>query len=470
MAMFACASATAGRASWMRLFLLFCFCLTTLVVGDNGVKELTGQDGMENRHQARVRAEGSRGNATHVVRRGNATHVVHHKRAATISSFLASTRSLLNDTLRQSAIARTSPKANERPKQPRNDLSEAELAACEEKVRTRWNHVIHGQASGPPVVLVAYTTDFMMDWLLGLSAAHFQIPLVLVGAGLRWDGQLARSAGVLRALQMLERLTPGIAVIVLDGVDTIVANKLTELARKKIGQVATSDNHVVVGTECVLWPSCRRELFDVIPAHKHCKTHWPGCYPNSGTILASPTALRRAWPIIGELMIHSNVSKSYQSSPQDQSALQDLYLTQSRYGMNVEVDGPSTVFASLAKCGYALPKQRRLRCYDHKWKPTEHMSISDGGLAYRSSLVSEDVRAAQGIEEVQRPLIAHDNGDPEANVVKDAGLFDLLVPPSMAQLRYRMLALDTAAFGHCDAPMLGEVLATMGTNTTRRPW
>lgn len=44
------------------------------------------------------------------------------------------------------------------------------------------------------------------------------------------------------------------------------------------------------------------------------------------------------------------------------------------------------------------------------------------------------------------------------------------VPPTVSQLRHRVLALDTAAFGACDAPMLGEVLATMGTNTTARPY
>ena len=96
--------------------------------------------------------------------------------------------------------------------------------------------------------------------------------------------------------------------------------------------------------------------------------------------------------------------------------------------------------------------------------------MSDGGLAYNSSLLSEREQTAEGLGTEQRPLIGHNNGDPEATRVREVGLWDLLVPPSMAQLRYRVLALDTAAFGQCDAPMLGEVLATMGTNTTRRPW
>ena len=90
-----------------------------------------------------------------------------------------------------------------RPRQLSLPMSAAEVAACV-KLLEGWASGL-GAANGTPVLLT-YMTDTRPPWALGLSAAHYKIPLVVAGHGMRWGGVGIKLPAAYRAIQMLSAL------------------------------------------------------------------------------------------------------------------------------------------------------------------------------------------------------------------------------------------------------------------------
>ena len=114
--------------------------------------------------------------------------------------------------------------------------------------------------TGP--ILLTILTAATEDWQLGVSAALHGLPLVVVGLGqLSWKASQATGAGtaaayltpkiaafplIQRALRVLHLVAPKAHVLVLDGLDTVVANAPSPLA--------LAPDTVLVSGECNSWP------------------------------------------------------------------------------------------------------------------------------------------------------------------------------------------------------------------------
>lgn len=199
------------------------------------------------------------------------------------------------------------------PSQPTAPLSAAELDACALKIAsTGW---AKSQSAGP--IMLTYATGVEEHWLLGLSAAQHEAPLVLAGLGRRgfnWWSPGGKLPGTARALQLLQRVAPASATIFADGGDTLVANQWTQAAVEHVlaasdgqQQHLSSDSsscagdgvrdrngrHVVLtGAECNSWPLCYNASYRAVdPSHRRCLKRHAACYPNSGTYAGRPAAL-----------------------------------------------------------------------------------------------------------------------------------------------------------------------------------
>ena len=127
----------------------------------------------------------------------------------------------------------------------------------------------------PPAILVSYATNLPPEWKLGLTAALFNVPIVLVGLGQGWNGVQSRLLGTRHAIELLRthlglHTTP---VLVADAWDTMFVNRPlpqtttlmgTDAAQNK-GVAYTSRNALerladgtsaLLMTECNSWPRC----------------------------------------------------------------------------------------------------------------------------------------------------------------------------------------------------------------------
>ena len=338
------------------------------------------------------------------------------------------------------------------------------------------------RGDGAKLIILAYTTDLQTRWMLGITAAHYKLPLMLVGAGMRWRSDPTKQAGVARAMQLLGRVAPGVPIMVLDGSDTAVANRLLPGTSARLERLAALRDTVLVGTECILWPVCRKELYQGDAAHRQCVSHWPACFPNSGAMVASPASWQRIWPLITYLMANSTVARTYQKMPLNQVAIQDLYFSMREHNVSVEVDGPSNFFASTATCK-SSQLHRRVNCFNKQWAAVKHMRFVsherghadaagaasvEYGLEYNSSQLPR--APGEPPPRPRRPLIVHANGDPQNEMMNVLGMVAFFNPAPETATQSALLTVDTSAFGVCAVPTLGDAIARLGTNTTQRPY
>ena len=117
-----------------------------------------------------------------------------------------------------------------RPAQPTAPLTAEEIRECG-PVLTRWQSALSRRAhslSPPPFALLTYLTDSasLSPWVLGLSAAAHGVPIIVVGAGMKWAGAGVKLPAARRAAQAVaahEGLR-GVALVFADGSDTAIAS------------------------------------------------------------------------------------------------------------------------------------------------------------------------------------------------------------------------------------------------------
>ena len=327
------------------------------------------------------------------------------------------------------------------------------------------------QLHAAPLVILAYLTDFPQhSWMLGVSAADRELPLLLVGQGRRWTGPIGKLWGIARAAQVLSHVVPTKPIVVLDGIDTFVANGLSDMAHATLRAIGRSASSVLVSTECNLWPQCSRkyQFRTEVQAHRTCrKEGWPSCYPNGGAYTASARGLMRFASL--QLAMHEtskantpNATASWVGS-NDQYILQSIYLQQDAgsHNLTIDVDGPGEVFLSLMPCSFHRGR-RGLNCFDKAWAPMEHVQANETTREVAFTLNSSR----------QLPLILHSNADPQYARWHTSALrpaWRHLFPPGKRLLEHRVLLLDSAIGGACAAANLGELLRH-GHNGSTRPW
>ena len=329
------------------------------------------------------------------------------------------------------------------------------------------------------VLLLAYLTDISRDWLLGLSASAYRIPLVLVGQGNKWVGARGKMWGVARAAQLLGAVAPHVPILVLDGADTFVANPLRaiELARA----IGRADDRVVVSTECNLWPVCTRMAnFSRTRQHAACRNgSWPACFPNSGAFLGSGRALSRLvaaiLPAFDPAHAASNAGQRAGGkwASNDQFAIGEAYLEQAALGLEIELDGRGDFVTSLIDCR----PHRSLRaqnCWHEPWDALRHLRVDEASheatLKWRTA--ARGGGHGGGEERAQRPLVLHSNADPtfaKLNSSSARPAWTWLLARRDELLAHPVVSLDGAALGACNVSSLGDVLA-LGHDVFGRMW
>ena len=278
--------------------------------------------------------------------------------------------------------------------------------------------LLSGLAPGRPVLLTIMTF-IPDDWMLGVSASLFSLPLVIAGlprhgarssdlvpvdgaAFVAWKVRMLRTA-----LRLLRATAPGISVIVVDGLDTVVVNPPPAL---------TASAHVraplLLSAECNSWPRCYAEEYTRRSAdHAQCRG---ACYANSGVFMGRSGALLRLLDAMDDEHQATRRNASASRNDQvDQAILHRLYLRLSPHAAampRAHLDHHQHLALNLWACrGPSAAELRRRaghwptkdqQCHDGDWDPLAKMhATADGGIAVRSG----------GID--ARPVIVHSNGD-----------------------------------------------------------
>ena len=158
--------------------------------------------------------------------------------------------------------------------------------------------------------------------MLGVSAAHHRIPLVVVGRLRRWGGVGVKLPAARRAVELLHAAAPTVPLIFADGSDTLVANPLASGAAPQLASPST----VLVSAECNSWPRCYAREYAEHATHAACKARGGrACFPNSGAYLGRPATL------LGFLsrLERAAADGEGQEHSDDQAAVHQLYLAQS---------------------------------------------------------------------------------------------------------------------------------------------
>ena len=179
---------------------------------------------------------------------------------------------------------------------------------------------------------MTYATSISPDWLLGLSAARHNVPLVLVGPAMpawKWyeGGATRKVPGTLRALQVLNEVIPKAAVALVDSSDLLIANEFLPVHEATMGSLGAHD--VMVGGECNSWPVCYRKAYKAHAEHQRCMSQHSACYPNFGVQAArSPGALARYLRALLTMLDATRSLPTPAEQGYDQAALHRLYLRQ----------------------------------------------------------------------------------------------------------------------------------------------
>ena len=127
--------------------------------------------------------------------------------------------------------------------QPVLPMLEAEVAECA-SVATDWSRTL---SAGAPLLLT-YMSHLTGRWPLGTSAALHGLPLAVIGLGREWGGPGIRVPAVLRAAQLMDVLSPDIAMVSTDGSDVLVANIGTNRWAGELGELVRKRQMLMVHT------------------------------------------------------------------------------------------------------------------------------------------------------------------------------------------------------------------------------
>ena len=312
--------------------------------------------------------------------------------------------------------------------------------------------------TGP--ILLTILTAATEDWQLGVSAALHGLPLVVVGLGqLSWKASQATGAGtaaayltpkiaafplIQRALRVLHLVAPKAHVLVLDGLDTVVANAPSPLA--------LAPDTVLVSGECNSWPKCYYGRYLARDAsHAQCVRSGT-CYANSGAYAGRPATLLRFVGALQEELaaIDHNLSSSPAERGNDQAALHRLYAgarnDAGQPPLHIRVDSRSELSLNLYECNGPLYHRYFPdieECHAVNYDPLKAMAAVRGGIGVGDS----------------RPLIVHANGN-HARMMWSPKLTPVLRPlvrRTGALLAHPVLLVDETG---ASASTLARVLGT----------
>ena len=304
------------------------------------------------------------------------------------------------------------------------------------------------RTSGP--VLLTVLTSVTEDWRLGVSAALRGLPLIIVGLGLpSWDPsnqkENMRLPLMRRALRIVDAVAPDAKVLVLDGMDTVVANAPV-LAKQSLPA-----DTVLVSGECNSWPKCYYQQYvDRDPGHATCARERGACYANSGAFFGRSAALLKLVSALqSELRaLDQNASSSPAERSNDQAALHRLYARGGHAGLSLQLRVDSENEQSLNLWACRGPRLTRYypdieQCHEREWDPLAEMRAVRSGVRIGSS----------------RPLVVHANGDHGRMMwsSKLTGVLRPLVRPRGVILEHPVLLVQRKG---ATVSTLGQVLAT----------
>lgn len=307
-------------------------------------------------------------------------------------------------------------------------------------------------SGGPDVVVLTYGTSLPKRWLLGLSAALHNVPLVLVGFGHTWNASdtMAKVFGTLRAVSTLhEALEPSTLIVFADASDSMLVNTpstwRSSIDDGYVADVTTSvggresprghrRSAVLVSGECSSYPTCYASLYArIAPNHvaecamRRRRGLSRACYVNSGTFMASSRALLEWLPAV-TAMAKDAVGVE---ANDDQAAIHRHFLrtaaTASAARSATSIDRLSSTFLTLYPCkADSRPLARysradgRTECHNEGrggYAPLDYAAVgSDGGLTMHDYAVRAAPstrlagRKTDASQATRRPLIAHANG------------------------------------------------------------
>ena len=287
-----------------------------------------------------------------------------------------------------------------RPAQPTAPLTAEEIRECG-PVLTRWQSALSRRAhslSPPPFALLTYLTDSasLSPWVLGLSAAAHGVPIIVVGAGMKWAGAGVKLPAARRAAQAVaahEGLR-GVALVFADGSDTAIARTPSTEAAALLRDVGARKDAVLVSGECGSWPLCYQSRYrSAHAAFRQCAARKsPACYPNSGLYAGSAPSL-----VSFLSRLHSRASEPRLLPPErgdDQAALHALYQqaggvvggqAAAASSSSLRVDESRVLFGSLHACkGPGTERRLTMRgvnfslCHEGAYEPLRDLGRRNG--------------------------------------------------------------------------------------------
>ena len=175
-----------------------------------------------------------------------------------------------------------------------SDLLPSEMADASASCATtleRWSAALRGRRT--PAVVLTYASQLPPFWLLGLSAALHDVPVVVVGFGASSYGDNSQKAlGTMRAAAKLRgELDARTVLLVVDAWDTLVVNSPRRVAAE-LAQLADAEGSVLLSSECNSWPRCYRDALARDAELRECLAA-PGrtCFVNGGMYGATPASI-----------------------------------------------------------------------------------------------------------------------------------------------------------------------------------
>ena len=220
----------------------------------------------------------------------------------------------------------------------------------------QWQEYFHLKRSDP--VVLTYMTSISERWALGVTAAYFKIPLVVVGHGKYWTRRLMQKIeGVIEALRHFHDDRP---IIFLDGTDVLLLNSLDTVMEA----YRRSKADILFSGECNSWPKCLKE--DYAKAGHSCPAGSHACFVNSGVYVATAAKLKRGLQAILALSKKSGEQN-------DQYVANQLFLAQKEHQLTLALDHSSTAFLSAWQCYGRVTKYET--CQGEAWDPMSKLTI-----------------------------------------------------------------------------------------------